>query len=293
MRSITCYNKKSGIYLTMGEDALDPFILAHLDGVYSAANEMFYTENTMVDGGTYQGSVAAVRNIIITLLDNPNNVYNQGNRDILYTLFRKDEEGTLVYTEGGSSRKINYYVESIERESTKSRPITISLICPDPMWSDVNDHSDEMGNWINDFEFIHEFVAEGEELGHRSLERSVNIINTSAANNIGIEIIITVSGSITNPSITRVESDESIKIGSSSKPFTMQRGDILRITTGVNDKHVYFNHKGQEAEVNEYLTEDSEFIQLMYGDNHISYAAEDGEDYMSVEILYSYKYEGA
>lgn len=296
MRSITCTNKVSGNSITFGEDGFAPFILATADGIYESDNNIFISDNTMTDGGTYQGSVAKTRNIVLYVMDNPqsaNFIYNQGNRDVLYSLFRKDEEGTLVYTENGKSRKIDYYSEGVKRANKGSRLFTISLICPNPMFVDSSEHMVSMANLVDAFEFIHEFVEEGEEFGYRSAERLINIVNDIAVNNIGITIIITATGTVTNPSMIHVETERHINVGSSNNPFTMARGDILTITTGINNKHVRLTHAGITTEVNEYLTEDSEFIQLMFGNNNIAYDAEVGEEYMVVDIKYAYEYEGA
>lgn len=296
MRSITCTNKTTNTSITFGEDSFSPFFLATADGLYQSKNNLFISDNTMTDGGTYQGAVAAKRNIVLYVMENPQSpefVYDQNNRDLLYTLFRKGELGTLVYTENNQSRKIDYYAEGVKRANKKSRLFSISLICPNPMFKDNRDHSVSMANWIDGFEFIHEFVEEGEEFAYRSNVRLVNIVNDVAANNIGLTITINATGSVTNPSITHVETEKSINIGSASKPFHMARGDVLTITTAVNNKHIKLKGGGVVTEVNEYMTEDSEFIQLMFGDNNIAYSADVGEEYMVVNIKYAYEYEGA
>ena len=297
MRSIKCENRRTNVSLEFSEHAFGPFLLQSVDGIYQTDNTVYISDNTMTDGGTYQGSIANIRNIVITLIDNPQNgdgfIYDQQNRDLLYSLFRKDEEGTLYYTENGVTRKINYYSEGVSRAPKGSRPFTISLKCPNPAFVDEQERKVSMANWLDQFEFIHEFDAAGEELSTRSADRLVNIVNDVAKNNIGMTITIAASGTITNPSITRVESNESITVGSTSKPFTMTRGQVLTITTGINNKHVRLTSGGTTTEVNEYLTEDSEFIQLMYGNNNIAYDAEVGQEYMVVDISYSYEYEGA
>ncbi len=296
MRSITCTNKTTNISITFGEDSFSPFFLATADGLYQSKNNLYISDNTMTDGGTYQGTVAEKRNIVLYVMENPHSpdfVYDQDNRDLLYSLFRKGEIGTLVYTENGKSRKIDYYSEGVKRANKKSRLFSISLICPNPMFKDNQDHNVAMANWIDGFEFIHEFVEEGEEFAYRSNVRLVNIVNDVAANNIGLTITINATGSVTNPSITHVETEKSINIGSASKLFHMARGDVLTITTAVNNKHIKLKSDGVVTEVNEYMTEDSEFIQLMFGDNNIAYSADVGVEHMVVNIKYAYEYEGA
>lgn len=296
MRSIKCINNVTGVSLTVGESSFSPFFLASVDGIYDSQNNVFMSENTMTDGSTYQGSIAKQRNIVLYLMENPQSdyfIYNQNNRDFLYSLFRKGEAGTLIYTENDVSRKIDYYAESVHRANTRSRLFTVSLLCNQPMFKDVVDHTVSMANWVDGFEFIHEFVEEGEEFAYRSNIRLVNIVNDVAANNIGLTIRIQATGNVTNPSITHVESEKSITIGSNAMPFKMVRGDVLVITTGVNNKHIRLTRGGVTTEVNEYMTEASEFIQLMFGDNNIAYDADLGEEYMVVDIKYAYEYEGA
>lgn len=149
-----------------------------------------------------------------------------------------------------------------------------------------------MAGWLKGFEFIHEFTSDGEEFGTRSYEKNKQISNNSAADNIGLTFVIKCNGSITNPSLIHVEQQEFIKIGTENRPFTMYVGDVLTITTGTGNKHVYYTHEGVRTEINEYLDENSEFIQLQSGTNTIGYEAEDGEEYMSVSISYKYKYLG-
>ena len=293
MRSITCTNK-SGYSITFGEKAFTPFLLVTVDGIYNAENSVFLSDNTMTDGSTYLGSVAKYRNIVFQVIDNPKSDwrYNISKRDLLYTLFKRNEEGELVYTENGISRRINYHSEYIRRARKKARAFSISLICHDPFFKDMEATTVSMSEWIPAFEFIHEFKEDGEELGYKSNVKLVEIINDHAADEIGLTIIITSTGDLTNPAIAHVEKNESIMIGSELKPFNMLGGDVITITTGVNNKHVMLTRNGQTTEINQYLTETSEFIQLQSGINHIAYSASSGENYMSVDVKYTFEYEG-
>ena len=50
--------------------------------------------------------------------------------------------------------------------------------------------------------------------------------------------------------------------------------------------------KQANQEINEYLDEESEFIQLMRGENTIGYAADSGDGYLSETVTFRYKYLG-
>lgn len=289
-RTITCTND-NGVSITFGETDFSPFLLVDAVGCYEVSNNVTISENTMTDGGAYQGSVAKIRNIVLTLKDRTNHVYN---RNLIDALFKAGAAGTMVFKEGENQRKCTYYVESLDSTGEYgARSYTVSQLCPDPFFYAMNDINVLLAAWLDGFEFVHEFVSTGEEFGYRSNERLKNIINENAADGIGMTITVTAAGTVENPSIIRVESNEAITIGSSGTPFEMAATDVLTITTGDNDKHVYLTHNGVTTEVNQYITENSSFIQLMRGNNNIGYTATVGEDAMSVRIAYRLKYTSA
>jgi len=279
--------------VTFGK-AFSPFLLENCDGIYTVQNNVVSSENTMTDGATYQGSTTKMRNIVLTLRDK-NGTDHQANRTLLYTLFKPKSLGKLTYLENdkSESRSIDYYVESVVVDSVmRARQATVSLLCPEPFFVGPSDLTVTMAGWNSYFEFMHEFSAAGEEFGARVNERLKTIENTSAADNIGLTITITASGPVENPSIYHVEQAESITVGTEARPLDMVTGDKVIITTGTNNKHVYLEHNGVKTEINEYMTEDSEFIQLMHGTNTLGYSAVSGETYMTVVVAYRYRYLG-
>lgn len=275
-------------------DAFAPWLLEDCDGIYSVKNTVATSENTMTDGATYQGSTTQMRNIVLTLRDLPK-ANHQENRTLLYNLFKPKAAGTFLYLEeeGAEGRSIEYYVESVDVDAVnRARKATVSLLCPDPFFVAPSDVTVTMAGWESYFEWPHEFPPKGEEFEARVEEKLKTIDNTSAADNIGMTITIQAAGALTNPSIYHVEQGEQITVGTSGKPLELVAGDEVIITTGTNDKHVYLIHEGIKTEINEYLSENSEFIQLGHGKNTIGYSAEVGEPYMTVEISYRYRYLG-
>ena len=291
-RFIVCKNE-DGMEVRFG-NKFGPFLLEDCDGIYSVRNKVATSENTMIDGATYQGSVTQMRNIVLTLRDRPQSDH-QANRALLYNLFKPKSPGTFVYLESddAESRSIEYYVESVDIDAKmRARRATVSLLCPDPFFVAPSDITVIMAGWVPCFEFPHEFPPEGEEFCYRVEEKLKTIENTSAADNIGMTIKISAAGEVVNPSIHHVEQGEHITVGKTGRPLELTRGDTVTITTGINNKHVYLTREGVEEEINEYLSEDSEFIQLGRGINTIGYSAESGEAFMTVEISYRYRYLG-
>lgn len=285
-RKISCTNE-DGIQLVLA-GKFAPFLLMNCEGIYLVANKVSTSENTMTDGSTYQGSNTMMRNIILTMADRDN---HKQMRELLYKCFKPKSYGTFVYEEEGDKKQIRYIVETVEISSVESvRIATISLLCPDPFFVDMHDISVQMAGWESNWHWPHSFKWEGEPFAVRVAEKLKIIENDSAADNIGMTITIEAIGPVVNPAIYRVESNEYVKVGTTANPFTMAGTDIIEITTGTNNKHVYLKRGTTKTEINSYLSEDSEFIQLMRGANTIGYEADSGEEYMMVTVSYRYKY---
>lgn len=287
-RVIRCTNE-DGFFLEFAESGFGPFLLTDVDGIYEAKNKVYVSENSTIDGATYQGSVAEYRNIVLHLTDTDKYV---DNRDALNRLFKEKSVGTLTFWEADAApRKIDYYVESLN--STGEDPYRehqVSLICPDPFFYDINSSDESMASWVAAFEFPFEPTAEGFEFGYQSNERIKTIQNDIAEDNIGVVITITCMGTVVNPSITHIETGDRISIGHSGKPFEISTGDVVVITTATGNKHVTLTHNGVTSEVNHYLTEDSVFVQLMRGSNSFGFNADSGLNNLSISISYTFKY---
>ena len=287
-RVIRCINE-DGFFLDFTERGFGPFLLSDAEGLYESNNTVYVSENSTIDGATYQGSVAKYRNIILTLTDVRK--YPE-NRNALNRLFKEKSKGTLIFQEGDAApRKIDYYVEKFDSTGEDSyREHQVSLICPDPFFYDITGSNEAMASWVSAFEFPFESTSAGFEFGYQSNERIKSIQNDIAEDNIGIVITITCMGAVLNPSITHIETGDRISIGHSGKPFEISTGDIVVITTATGNKHVTLTHNGVTSEVNHYLTEDSVFVQLMRGSNSFGFNADQGLNNLSISISYTFKY---
>ena len=289
MKRIICRNENDiEVEFNYNEDA--DFFLVSLEGVYSVSNNVVTSENTMTDGSTYQGSTTKQRNIVITAFIDGD---YQKRRDLLYKCFKPKSTGSFTYIEGDEKRTIDYKVEEIDiAETGVIRNVVISLICPDPFFKDLNDIVVTMAGWKRSFTWPHEFKVEKEPFGERIAEIIKTVENDSAADNIGIEILMQASGAVTNPALYHVEQDEHIKVGTADHALQLAAGEAVKITTGTNNKNVYLISNGQETKINEYLDEDSEFIQLTSGSNTFKYDADAGINYLNVTISYRFRYLG-
>ncbi|MCM1218047.1 MAG: phage tail family protein [Lachnospiraceae bacterium] len=288
-RTVYCKNE-DGTEVYFDYDDESPFFLENIEGVMKISNKVSSSENTTTDGETYQGSVTKARNIVITAHISRDHVHN---RNLLYKCFKPKAGGQLTYVEEDERRVIDYITEDVEVDPDGVvRFATISLVCHDPFFRDEYDTTVIMSGWHPCFEWQHEFKEEKEPFGERIEEIIKEIENDSAADNIGIEILIEATGAVVNPVLYHTELGEYIRIGTQETPLAIGSGEAVRITTGTNKKKVWLLKDGEETEINQYLDEGSEFIQLVRGKNTIAYDAESGRDYMDVTIAYRSRYLG-
>lgn len=287
-RIITCKNE-DGLSIRFGY-GYTPWLLLDCDGIYLSDANVYTSDNTMTDGATYQGTTLKMRNILLTMEDRTG---HRANRQLLYNVFKPKAPGLFLYEEEGETRQIGYYVESVEISTMGAkRTATVSLLCPDPYFVEDSDTRITIAGWEGLFEFSHEFCEEGELFGQKSEELLKTITNDTAADHIGMTISITAWGDVMNPSVTCVETQKTIRVGTAEHPLKMVAGDEVRITTGTNKKNVCLIRDGVSTGINEYLDEESEFIQLMRGDNTLGYEADAGAEYISILIAFRYKFPG-
>lgn len=290
MRSITCTNK-NGIRCTFGEGGFSPFLLADADGLYSKTMNVNTSSNNGVDGSVYHSSTLKQRNIVLTLKDIGNYVEN---RAFLNALFEEKTLGELLIRDGGEERKIDYIVEKVTSDGINAyRTYQVSLICPDPYFYDLYDTSFTMSSFMPSFSFRHAFAADKEELGYRQKEKIKVIRNDQSIDGTGMTIQIEANGSVKNPVIAKIETGEHITIGTDAKPLILVAGDVVTITTENGNKRVDLAHDGAVSSINQYLSEDSAFIQLSRGTNSIGYSASSGIDSMIIKISYRQRYTSA
>lgn len=296
-RVITCTNVKENISLTLRRTSASPWYLSSYSGLYDNDFDVSTSENSSVDGSTYQDSRIGQRNIVLTI---SNRDKHRDGRYLLQRIFAVRTLGTLQYDDGDEKRIISYYPEKIDfankgvrSDSSGLVTATVSLICPDPYFYDLYDHSFMMAAFVPAFSFAHVFAAAKEEFGYRQKEKIKVINNELSVDGTGMTIRITCDGSVKNPSITRVEDHAHISIGTTAKPLSLVAGDVVTVTTENGNKKVMLIHDGVASSINQYLSEDSSFLQLRRGSNSLGYNADEGVDSMVLTISYRNRYTSA
>ena len=290
IRSAVFLNTEDNISLNV--DGNTPgIVIDSIEGIYAFTGEVVTSPYSQTNGDRYKSTRATKRNIVVSgkIFDN-----FWENRQMMYRVFRLGSVGQFCYTEPDrSNRYADYYVESVEIDQDAYRgEYQISLICPDPFFYAGEPESIDLASWISDFEFIHEFMAAGEELGHRETSMIQEIQNLNGVDGIGMRIVLTASGNVTNPYVYLYETGERITIGTSSNPYTLTSSKRVEIETTTGKKNIVQIENNVTTRINEYLDPDSTFFQLGAGINTIGYNADSGAGFLNVHIEYKMRFLG-
>lgn len=268
-----------------------PFILEKIQNTGGVKSTLITTKAPYQDGKSYHGSVIEDRIIPIT-----GAIVGENQKDIdikkkeLCKIFNNKCYGELIYINNAGEYKIKCVVESSPVFNEKIGTIQkflIQLYCPSPYWSDIEENKTEIALWSSDFEFPIEIPEEGINLGHRESNLIVNINNTGDVE-CGLRAELKALATVKNPSIFNIETREFIKVKKS-----LHAGDILIISTEFANKKVeLLRGNGLRENVFNYIDLNSDFFQLVPGENLLRYDAEEGIDNLELSIFYKNLYLG-
>jgi hypothetical protein len=290
VRGASFTNTEDNIDIVINGDS-PGIVINTVEGIYEFQADVMTTPYSQTNGDRYINTRASRRNIVVSGL-----IYDDfwNNRQLMYRVFRPGSLGRFCYMEPDrTSRYADYYVEScvIDQDAYRGA-YTISLICPDPFFYDAAPQNVDLAAWTPDFEFIHEFDEDGEELGHRETSMIKEIDNLNGVDGIGMKIIFTSTGEAVNPYVYLYETGEQITIGTPANPFTLDSSKRVEVETTTGKKGVILIENNVQTRINEYLDPDSIFFQLHAGVNTIGYNASSGAENMNVRIEYRMRFLG-
>lgn len=284
MRTITLTNGDGQTIVLNDRGYYGGYALTDADGLYKVDGNVTTTENGLTDGSAYLGTTQRARNIVLTFYD-ALNADHAVMRNEIYKKLRLKGRGVLTYSEralwykkgrGWEDRQIGYYVESVDWTGTlAARQCTLSLICPDPFFTDTADRT-----------------ASGNV--------SVSLENGTGVGNVGVEIRIACESSssdpIVNPVITDEDTGEFMAFGTEDDPVTLSGGEILKITTHPENIHAYVIDGDTQTDVIGKLSLTSDFLRLHAGKNRLALTADsmpaDADEDVSMQVVYRLKYAG-
>ena len=256
-----------------------PYWLQSAEGLGEADYDVSSEKAAGMDGEIYKGATANKRNIVIkaTVIP-PEGVTHDQIREEFFALFVPRETGTLTFYDGERVRKIDYKTENCEFDlDGQFRDVTVSLICPDPVFKAAQDERVDIAETEGLIEWPIELEAQFEVgLKHDTLMGS--ILNPSSVSR-GLTATFTATGEVVNPKLIEVNRQQSLRI-----LVTLHAGDVLTVTTGAGNKRVKLLRDNEETNINNCWEFGGTWLQAEPGENLYTYEADSGLAALSVTL---------
>lgn len=263
-----------------------PFFLKSVDGLHEVLGVVVGMKSAYAIGESYIGTSIKKRNIIIKGAIRDDVI---SNRQKLYRIFPLKTTGTLYYYENNLKRKIEYRVESIEIDNKGIyKQFQISLICPNPYFTDLEKTQLQIATWSPAFKFPLRILHDtGIKFGVKNTTSMATIQNDTNIE-FGMTLIFIANDTVVNPSLFNVDTREEMKIEKA-----MEAGDKIIVKTYRQNKNIIYISvsTGIEENINNLMVYGSKFLQVHHGSNTYRYNADSGVDNLEAVIEYVNEYE--
>ena len=243
--------------------------------------------NTVVmsssDGSKFNSARLSERNLVITL-----NICLpiEENRIHLYKYFRVKHKVRIYYKIGSRNAYIDGYVESFENNPfTQLQQPQISIICPEPYWKELDELLVSFSNTVNLFSFPFEIESHGMEFS-RIEHFSETVINTGDIATGGI-IRFHATSQVSKPVFHNYTNNTFFGLD-----MDLYEGDSVIINTQKGEKSLTLLRGGMTLNILSERSENSSWIVFEAGENQIGYTADEGADYLDINVEIVRKYEG-
>ena len=257
-----------------------------IDGLYPAGANIVTSQTSLDDGSKYNSSKVNERSLNISVAIKCDAERSRLN---LYKIIKPKHYIKMIYRSAARDVFCEGYVSDISIDHfAQQQSASISIICPEPYFNDAQEIIDTITQILDAFHFPFAITsADPVPLGEYNTTSEMNIINSGEVES-GAEIEIHATGTVKNPAIYNRETGEYFKLET-----TLQDGDTVHINTKIKKKSVYVFRDGQNVNLFNYVSEDSTWLQLMPGDNVLTYDAEDDTaSYMEIRIIHRNMYVG-
>lgn len=245
-----------------------PFWLEDVEGIDGLDNTVNTAKGSGQAGETFISMTPDKRRITISgkiMRDQAEN------RRVLIRAFNVLYSGRLVYERGALALNIECKIKKAPKFSnTAFEEFDVVLECPYPYFKlgdGTTENRVEIASWIGGIAF--EFAIPDAGIGFEERAQSLitNIYNEGEAE-AGMKIKFKATGTASNPSLTHIGLQKKIELD-----VDMQTGDIVTVSTGYGKKRATLMRAGVETNIFNKITADSNWLQLMPGDNLLRYNA--------------------
>ena len=261
--------------------------------IISGVTSVIYSTNSMGQhGDTHVGQRIEARDIdVVGHINTRDKAQALELRRRMLKIFNPELSATLVYEYGGFKRVIDCraYGEPKILKKEVLYEFDLQIECLNPFWREEEETKEDIASWVAAWHFpcvIEKDSTKSMIYGYRAESVIVDCYNEGDVST-GMRIRFTALGTVSNPILLNVDTEEFIQINA-----TMKTGDVIEINTKYGSKGAKLIRDGVETDYFRYIDVDSTFMQLAIGDNMFRYDAASGVNSLEVSIFYSKEFLG-
>lgn len=247
-----------------------------VDGLPPPSATLNFSQMANFDGARFNSAQLPARNLVFTI-----KIYEpvEKNRISLYKYFPLKKSVRIYYENDTRSVFIDGYVETCEPNLfTMNETAQVSIICPDPYWKEQTETVLNFSNVISLFEFPFSIEEEGIEFSRINHLTTAIFENGEVESGMTIEFIAN-ANQILNPRFINRTTGEYIGLN-----VDMNEGDIIRINTRRGEKSIVLIRDGTQTNILNSRQSQSTFVQLVEGQNELSYECDHGAENLTVRV---------
>lgn len=267
MYSVKVINRRGQeLEITQREDR---FQIISIKGLSQPSAKINLSGLVGVDGARYNSGKLNTRNIVL-MLKITGDV--EANRQDLYIYFATKEICRFYFRNGARDVWIDGYVENCEVDLFANQEIMqISIICPDPYFKGVDLLVDDISKTIAAFTFPFSIdIGEPVVISELNVTAAGVVFNASESDS-GMLLRAFFTGHISRIRFIDTDTAEFFEV-----VYPFMAGDELDVNTVAGEKSVFLIREAERKNLIGYATAGSTFFQLLTGENHISYIADEG-----------------
>ena len=187
-------------------------------------------------------------------------------------------EGTLIYKNDFIEKQITVSVTGMPELSAKDQILgryTVEFTAHDPFWTDTADTTKNFSSFTGGLTFPLQFEGQNIVFAVKGMSQEVYV-----PSDVETSIRVVFSGACVRPVLMNNSIGKKIVIDTS-----ITHGERIVVTTGYGDKNIVKMTGGGEVNVNNLITDDSEFFSLRPGVNLLAFDADAG----TPEIVMTYR----
>lgn len=237
-----------------------------------------------VDGTFFNSSATNQRNIVLTITPN---IEPESARLFLYQFFKPKYPITLFFKTKFREVYIDGYVETFEGGLYEQKQsFQISVICPQPFFTDVSTDTIKQSKVIDNFTFPFSTPESGIVLSSIVTLEGGAIMN-KGEETTGAIIELSARGTVLEPTVYNRTTGEKFTV-----QVELRAGDLVRIDTRRGEKSVILLSHGETTNILNRITQDSKWLTLPTGENIFTFGCVYGDTNLDVIYHVSALYEG-